>query len=180
MRLHVRPAVHMTRLGLGGHRLVGVPDQCALPRVPPLELRHRQPLELDSRSRTRGPSGVGRRGSWAGKDFRSSMIPPNARRPASRSGASLTDWTTEPQLPPTRRRNLGGSVHVASGKRLWTVPRPPVSGGYGEGPEARASLTRFFPELAGPAGDSVSRRLAILSRSKRTSGRRCWTALTSR
>ena len=48
MRLHVRPAVHMTRLELGGHRLVGVvlPDLCALPPVPPLELRHRQPLEL--------------------------------------------------------------------------------------------------------------------------------------
>ena len=48
MRFHVRPAVHMTRLGLGGDRLVGVvlPDPCARPPVPPLELRHRQPLEL--------------------------------------------------------------------------------------------------------------------------------------
>ena len=43
---------------------------------------------------TRGPSGAGSKGSWPPGSARPSISPPNASRPASRSGGSLTDCTT--------------------------------------------------------------------------------------
>ena len=106
--------------------------QAQVERSPPAP-RHRRDAppvrELKDRD-TRHPSGVGSRGSWAGKDFRSSMIPPNARRPASRSGASLTDWTTG-KIGSIRRleRTSEGSWTPSGG--VWAAF--PASGASGEG-----------------------------------------------